>query len=327
MKNLFDYATKELSQDAFLRWLFESYDCDEAVSKCAIKLLRAFSDDDSLQIEKIENLKTYAQWKKVDVLVTFKHEDKIFCIAIEDKTFTSDHDDQLKKYNDELTGYCEGLKGEDNCQNVISKVIYYKTSPVCVEERNRIEINDGWKVFDINQIYELFNSCISTDSEILCSYIAYIAKVHNACHNKNKPDSNEGNIDFLKWEAYFKNTIIPKLSRKNYDVGVWKAGQYPYICLVIKKTDISKKIPYLEIRSRDCLNNNFTARILLYEVDRTEEQLENLRANIKASKFKIQNYKQQAGISPENETAKTDEDFISLVEEYASEYLNGMKDW
>ena len=24
MKNLFDYATKELSQDAFLRWLFES---------------------------------------------------------------------------------------------------------------------------------------------------------------------------------------------------------------------------------------------------------------------------------------------------------------
>ena len=25
MKNLFDYATKELSQDAFLRWLFENY--------------------------------------------------------------------------------------------------------------------------------------------------------------------------------------------------------------------------------------------------------------------------------------------------------------
>ena len=28
MKNLFDYATKELSQDAFLRWLFENYDCE-----------------------------------------------------------------------------------------------------------------------------------------------------------------------------------------------------------------------------------------------------------------------------------------------------------
>ena len=24
--NLFDYATKELSQDAFLRWFFENYD-------------------------------------------------------------------------------------------------------------------------------------------------------------------------------------------------------------------------------------------------------------------------------------------------------------
>ena len=28
MKNLFDYATKELSQDAFLRWLFENHDCE-----------------------------------------------------------------------------------------------------------------------------------------------------------------------------------------------------------------------------------------------------------------------------------------------------------
>ena len=29
MKNLFDYATKELSQDAFLRWLFENYNCED----------------------------------------------------------------------------------------------------------------------------------------------------------------------------------------------------------------------------------------------------------------------------------------------------------
>lgn len=28
MKNLFELATKELSQDAFLRWLFENYDSD-----------------------------------------------------------------------------------------------------------------------------------------------------------------------------------------------------------------------------------------------------------------------------------------------------------
>ena len=29
MKNIFDYATRELSQDAFLRWLFENFDDTE----------------------------------------------------------------------------------------------------------------------------------------------------------------------------------------------------------------------------------------------------------------------------------------------------------
>ena len=32
MKNLFDYATIELSQDAFLRWLFEIFDCNDNCS-------------------------------------------------------------------------------------------------------------------------------------------------------------------------------------------------------------------------------------------------------------------------------------------------------
>lgn len=38
-ENLFDYATKELSQDAFLRWLLENYS-DPIVGHAAIKLLQ-----------------------------------------------------------------------------------------------------------------------------------------------------------------------------------------------------------------------------------------------------------------------------------------------
>lgn len=29
MENLFNYATKELSQDAFLMWLMANYNCEE----------------------------------------------------------------------------------------------------------------------------------------------------------------------------------------------------------------------------------------------------------------------------------------------------------
>ncbi len=40
IKNLFNYATKELSQDAFLRWLFENYKCDvEGVRKLQIRFV------------------------------------------------------------------------------------------------------------------------------------------------------------------------------------------------------------------------------------------------------------------------------------------------
>lgn len=40
MKNLFDFATKELSQDAFLRWLFENYECEnEKVREIAYGLI------------------------------------------------------------------------------------------------------------------------------------------------------------------------------------------------------------------------------------------------------------------------------------------------
>ena len=41
MKNLFNYATKELSQDAFLMWLFENYD-DSELGEIANALLGNF---------------------------------------------------------------------------------------------------------------------------------------------------------------------------------------------------------------------------------------------------------------------------------------------
>ncbi len=63
MKNIFDYATKELSQDAFLRWFLES-DIDDSGKK----LLSAFT---GLESNKISNIHTKAQIKKIDILVEF----------------------------------------------------------------------------------------------------------------------------------------------------------------------------------------------------------------------------------------------------------------
>ena len=109
IKNLFDYATKELSQDAFLRWLFENYDCKIAgVQKVCYKVLSTFMSD-KIDEGEILDLKTYAQDYKIDVTVFFTLKrtgpDHKYLIAIEDKAFSGEHD-QLDDYNKSLTSAC-----------------------------------------------------------------------------------------------------------------------------------------------------------------------------------------------------------------------------
>ena len=77
MKNLFDYATKELSQDAFLCWLFESWE-DADLKEVAFGLLRKFGV--SIRSNNIVRIKALLEWKRqwntgkasIDKLFIFK---------------------------------------------------------------------------------------------------------------------------------------------------------------------------------------------------------------------------------------------------------------
>ena len=329
MKNLFDYATKELSQDAFLRWLIENYNCEcEGVCVQSIKLLSAFSGVDNLDSENISELKTYAQWKNIDVLIHFKYEEKLYCIAVEDKVFSEEHNNQLQNYNKKLNDYADWWKKQCKCDCIIKK-IYYKPTKLSGDEKGRIK-EAGWDIFDIDKINNIFHENQSSSSEILNGYRRHIAGISDALNTIQKPTTNENNIDYIKWQSYFNNRILPGLSQNDYQVWVWKAGQYPYICLVVKKFGFSENSPYLEIRSRDCLNNNFVARILLYGVEWDKEKVDTLKESIKKDNndtFIYQNYKNQIGKSKPDLKAKTDEEFIARVETYANEFLTVMKDW
>ena len=134
MKNLFDYATKELSQDAFLRWLFENYNCkNEKVRQVCRKLFNKFTSDE-LDFSKIENLTTMAQWKNIDVSIWFTILDEDYLIVIEDKTTTEEHK-QLQNYNKKIQEHLDWLI--KNNQRPIKKVykVFYKTA----------ESRDDWK--------------------------------------------------------------------------------------------------------------------------------------------------------------------------------------
>ena len=337
MKNLFDYATKELSQDAFLRWLFENYDDAEA-GIAASRLLGKLCSFQ--QGEKIESLETQAQWCRIDISVwmTTSFGRKI-ALFIEDKTFSDEHS-QLTVYD----GHIDKIKDRE-----VYKV-FYKTDLLNDEEKGRIAAananNDvDWVQFGIEDIFSFFSEYKSSDIMILAQYSQHIEKIYKAVKNTEKPQKSENIIDLLKWKAYFGNVIIPALKKSKrsseFEAYTWRAGQYPYVVLYIKKAGYGgRKIPYLEIRSRDCQDNKFKAKILCYDIDIKDIPQQNvLIENIKAirgleckylrkNKNGDENYfPKQVGFSRQDLMATTDGEFIALVEKYIDCYLQAMKDW
>ena len=102
MKNIFSYATKELSQDAFLMWLMENYDENEIGGFAKYFLLEMIGEKEN---HTVTDLKTRPQCKdlrNVDVLIECKIGKDDVVIALEDKVFTSQHDNQLVEISRKL---------------------------------------------------------------------------------------------------------------------------------------------------------------------------------------------------------------------------------
>lgn len=338
MKNLFDYATKELSQDAFLRWLFESWNCDKQIEVVVKKLLNEFCGLE----EEIQEINSIAQDNYIDIRIdVITKSNRAFHLFIEDKAFSSEHH-QLSAYDK----YINGLN-EENYK------LFYKTNLLSdadsngVEQANKENREKGksqWRIIDIKGVARIFNEGQPYVNMILQDYVNHINKIAEAVNNVEKPLTNSTSIDFLKWEAYFKNKIIPNLKKEGYRAGAWKAGQYPYICLVIKKEGLGDKIPYLEIRSRDCLDNNFNAFILCYGLSNEDfknqqpQLIANADALIESGQSKLKKgkrvYRKKGKEIYPKQVACTDKivvendlSFINLVEELVADYLKIMKDW
>ena len=252
MKNLFDYATKELSQDAFLRWLFENYNCEnESVNNACRKLFDSFTEN-KFKEKTITDLTTVAQWKNIDISIWFKIDGIEQLIVIEDKTGSGIHDDQLARYEKEIIGHNdfwrnEGNRKRYNIERYIEKggnvfKVFYKTNIIDEWEAKHTE-GLGWKTYDIYSIYNLFKD-IETDNEVLGYYIEYIKKIHSAAR-REQPPSEWG---LISWHSFF-NDYPPLVCVSEEKETNCYQKEYYYIKFFVKghETDL----PCFEIRSRD----------------------------------------------------------------------------
>ena len=187
--NIFNYAKKELSQDAFICWLLKWSENQYAqvnpklhlVSK---ELISAFTGIRVADIS-IADLELSPQERKIDIVARFKNGTDAYVIAIEDKVRAFPGKDQLIKYFKMLDQLANGKK---------LKKIYFKSYAISKDEINAADIA-GFEVFDLKRILKVLTKVTAVQSEILKSFIDHNSGVHNNLYAFDKKPISQWNIE------------------------------------------------------------------------------------------------------------------------------------
>ena len=145
--NIFNYATKELSQDAVICWLIEwsSYEGQEyeKLRECGQEFVKALFAKHGTEVpENCEKPQIWQQNEGIDVLARIGD----YVLLIEDKTGTGDHSNQLDCYY-KLVRCGKTAAGKvPNEENIIP--IYLKTETQSLHDKLRIESSTEYKVFE-----------------------------------------------------------------------------------------------------------------------------------------------------------------------------------
>lgn len=164
MNNLFSYATKELSQDAMLCWLINWINYPESkLYSLAKDVLDMFLGDKKLP--EYCGVNVQRQYKKIDVLVQFNNK---YALIIEDKTNTSEHSNQIYRYQNTL-------KEDFPDYEIITS--YIKTGIMYDEDCRVIAKTDT--VINLETLYRTLAVYRNCGSEILCDFILYLEEELN----------------------------------------------------------------------------------------------------------------------------------------------------
>lgn len=269
--NIFDIATKELNQDAFITWLLQFADnkykaTDELLNECGksfvYQLIRKQLPSFDEQITKVN---AGRQRESIDVWAEIN--DK-YLIIIEDKTYTSHHSNQLTRYKNIAEERCI----KENYAKPIC--IYLKTGNESQNSLNGI-INEGFAIFNRVDFIDLLERFKTTQNNIFLDFLdrlTRIEKSNNQFENKNIEDWNgddwQGFFQFLEKEIDIVNWNYVN----NPNGGFWSAllswdhwGIYPVyiqieqgkLCFKISTDPDNLKMPENVTRSeiRNKLHN------------------------------------------------------------------------
>ena len=204
--NIFNYATKELSQDAVICWLLAwagrqgvQDEEDKALRDCGRRFVKALLDEHGASLDRdIEKVEIRQQDHSIDVLARINGRQ---VLLIEDKTSTGDHSGQLKRYYEAVVGGKTGL-GEVREENLFP--IFFKTGNQSRAEENRIEesVETGrsYKVFNRKEFLEKALNDYKGSNPILLDFRTYLQEWEDDANSFN--DWKEGERTKWSWNAW-----------------------------------------------------------------------------------------------------------------------------
>lgn len=180
--NLFKFATKELSQDALLCWLINWINFkeeNEELYNKAKKLLNYILEGAKCEINIDEyKISIFQQRYNIDILLLLEKNDKKYAIIIEDKKFTTENNNQIKKYREKVKDKCK-------LQNDEIITVYYKPYEELFDIVSDVKLDREY------MLREIFNDNIQ--NPIYLDYKEYLEKIQKVYEDME-------NIKLSEWK-------------------------------------------------------------------------------------------------------------------------------
>lgn len=191
--NIFEIATSELSQDAFITWLLqwanpEFMNVDEKICKLGQLFISLLT---GIKAEEIKSIEAGRQWKNIDIWCEIN--DDTF-LVIEDKVYTSEHSGQLSRYRKIVEEWYKGKRS-----NLI--FVYLKTGNASASELDKINNEDSYKTVNRKELLD----CLSTyngNNSIILDFIRYWSPVEEDTDSYKTLPVREWNTDYA-WQGFY----------------------------------------------------------------------------------------------------------------------------
>lgn len=196
--NLFQIATRELSQDAFVTWLLQWADpkyqeLNAKLSACAQSFLRLLLAEDAKF--PIKSVTAGRQWENIDIWAEINDE---ILLVVEDKTHTTEHSSQLEKYKATAEAWCKDPERGKPWQ---AKLAYLKTGDEAGGFLQEIRAK-GYCTVDRRDFLNLLQSYKDVENDIFTDFRTNLARMEDDAANfQTKPLSAWNDS---QWKGFYR---------------------------------------------------------------------------------------------------------------------------